>query len=103
MYKKFGSQAINFYDLLVGGTRKFEEEKKKKQENPKKIRHRKRKIFLELELGNVAEAKFGAIENTAQIRYCWAHLRLSDYIMLISNWVFKMKNNQVPRKTLARV
>lgn len=51
----------------------------------------------------MAEAKFGAIENTAQIRYCWAHLRLSDYIMLISNWVFKMKNNQVPRKTLARV
>ena len=52
----------------------------------------------------MTEAKFGAIEkNTAQIGYCWAHLRLSDYIMLISNWVFKMKNNQVPRKTLATV
>ena len=82
----------------------MKKKKKKKKTSPKKTRHRARKIFLELELGNVAEANFGAKEkNTAQIRYRWAHLRLSDYIMIISNWVFKMKNNQVPRKTLARV
>lgn len=87
---------------MVPGSLKTEK-KKNKQENPKQT-NRKRQIFLELELGNLTEAKFGAIEkNTAQIGYCWAHLRLSDYIMLISNWVFKMKNNQVPRKTLATV
>ena len=68
------------------------------KKQPKKTRHRESKIFLEV------EAKFGAIEkNTAQIRYCWTHLRLSDYIMLISNWVSKMKNNQVPGKTMAKV
>ena len=72
--------------------------KEKKTRKPKKTRHRESKIFLEV------EAKFGAIEkNTAQIRYCWTHLRLSDYIMLISNWVSKMKNNQVPGKTMAKV
>ena len=103
MCKKFGSQSIDFYHLLVGGTRKFEEGNKK-QENQKKTRHRESKIFLEVELRNLAEAKFGAIEkNTAQIRYCWTHLRLSDYIMLISIWVSKMKNNQVPGKTMAKV
>lgn len=39
MYKKFGSQSVNFYHLLVGGTRKFEDRKKKqKQENPKQTK-----------------------------------------------------------------
>lgn len=88
---------------MVPGSLKTEKKNRNKK-TPNKKRHRERKIFLELELGNLTEAKFGAIEkNTAQIRYCWAYLRLSDYIMLISNWVFKMKNNQVPRKTLATV
>lgn len=73
------------------------EKKSRNKKTPNKQKKTQRKKdLLELELGNLTEAKFGAIEkNTAQIRY-WAYLRLSDYIMLISNWVFKMKNNQVP-------
>ena len=45
MYKKFGSQSIDFYHLLVGGTRKFEEGKKNKQENPKKQDTEKARSF----------------------------------------------------------
>ena len=36
MCKKFGSQSIDFYHLLVGGTRKFEEGNKKQTRKPKK-------------------------------------------------------------------
>ena len=46
MCKKFGSQSIDFYHLLVGGTRKFEEGNKKQTRKPKKNKtQRKQDLF----------------------------------------------------------